>query len=328
VDPFTWKDGERLVAFGRGRVADVPQLAGDRFVLVTTDRALQQAPELGEAAAHVLRAGSGYVEDVAAALLPDLPDGDGMLVALGGGRVIDATKALAAATGRRAGAVPTTLSSAEMTWVHRHAKGVDEATPRTRPRMVVNDPALSASQPLDQLAASAANALAHAVEGPCTTLASPVPTLAAQEAIRLTAEAYVGRDEPDRDALALASLLAGWTIDASWYGLSHVCSQTLVRVGPAPHGPANAAVLPHTAAALRRRRPEVLAAADAAAGCPVEELAHHLARHADADGIRKLGVPRDRLDVCAEVAAGRGELDLTPPRATQQELLEIFRAAW
>ena len=47
-----------------------------------------------------------------------------------------------------------------------------------------------------------------------TTQASPVPILAAREAARLTAAAYAGGD-PDRDALALAALLSGYTIDAS-----------------------------------------------------------------------------------------------------------------
>ena len=329
MDGFTWKDGDRTIAFGRGRAADAAELAGDGFVLLTTARARGQAPRLAEAAAAVVELPGGYVEALAAQVLRDgLPDGDGMVLALGGGRVVDTAKAVAAATGRRAGAVPTTLSAAEMTWVHRHAEGVDPATPRVRPQLVVNDPALSASQPVEELAASAANALAHAIEGPCTTLASPVPTLAAHEAIRLTAAAYAGDGEPDRDALALAALLSGYAIDASWYGLSHVCSQTLVRVGPAGHGPANAAVLPSTAAALRTRRPDVLAAADAAAGRPVEELARDLARRAGADGIRALGVAEDRLEACADAAAGRAELDLTPPRLSRDELLEVYRAAW
>ena len=56
------------------------------------------------------------------------------------------------------------------------------ATPRVRPRIVLNDPALSASQPMPDLAASAANALGHAVDGAVTALATPVPTLAARDA--------------------------------------------------------------------------------------------------------------------------------------------------
>ena len=109
------------------------------------------------------------------------------IVALGGGRVVDVAKAVAAALGdgARAMAIPTTLSGAELTRVHRHAAGVDEDTPRVRCAVVVCDPALAASQPGEELAASALNALGHAVEAPCTVAANPVATLAAHEAARL-----------------------------------------------------------------------------------------------------------------------------------------------
>lgn len=332
IDPakhFTWQDGERTIRFGRGAIADAPDLLGDGFVLLTTARGRDAAPAVVDAAAHVLDVRPGFVDEIAAELLADgLPNGDALLVALGGGRVIDTAKALAAATGRAAGAIPTTLSAAEMTKVHRLPTGVS-GVKGVRPRVVVNDPDLCASQPDDELAASAANSLAHAVEAPLTTLGSPVPSLAALEAARLTAAAYRGApDEPDRDALALAALLSGYGIDGNWYGLSHVCSQTLVRVGGAGHGPSNAVVLPHTTAALRRRFPDVLGALDEACGEPVEALAARLAARAGASRIRDLGVEEAALEACADAAAGRGELHNTPPPADREELLGIFRAAW
>src|ERR687897_842923 len=151
---------------------------------------------------------------------------------LGGGRVVDVAKAVSAARGpaARAMAVPTTLSGAELTRVHRHAEGVDEATPRVRCALVVCDPALAASQPADELAASALNALAHAAEAPFTVGANPVSTLAAHEAARLLVGAFA-REAPDRDALALGALLAGYAMDSTGYGLHHVMAQTLVQSG-------------------------------------------------------------------------------------------------
>ncbi len=129
-------------------------------------------------------------------------------------------------------------------------------------------------------------------------------------------------------AKALAALLSGYAIDAAWYGLHHVCAQTLVRVGGAGHAPANAAVLPVTAAALRGRFPGPLAAQDAAAGQPVEELARRLRERAGLVGVRSTGVERARLPACARAAAGRAELDNTPPRASEAELLALFESAW
>lgn len=328
--PFTWRDGDRTIRFGRGAIGEAPALLGEGYALLTTERARAAAPQLAAAAAAVVLVGPGRVDDLAGDLREDLPAA-ATLVALGGGRIIDVAKALAAALAAPpplVAAVPTTLSAAEMTWVHRHAAGVDPATPRVRPRIVLNDPALSASQPLPALAASAANALAHAIEGAATAVASPVPTLAAREGARLLAGALPAAGEPDRDGLALGALLSGYAIDTNWYGLHHVMSQTLVRQAGVGHGPANAAMLPVTAAALRRRAPEPLAALDAVIGCPAEDVARRFAGRAEARRLRDLGVPEDALEGCAQAAAARAELALTPPPAGPRELLALYREAW
>jgi len=327
---FTWMDGPRTIRFGRGALTDAPDLLGEGYALLTTERARASAPAVVARARSVHLLGGGFVDQLARDLL-DAVDAE-LVVALGGGRVVDTAKALAAARpGRRAAAIPTTLSAAEMTWVHRHAAGVPAGTPHVRPEVVINDPALSASQPAPELAASAANALAHAVEAPLTHRASPVPTLAAHQAIRLTARAVAAGEAPGdgaRDELALAALLSGYAIDAAWYGLHHVLSQTLVRVGGAGHGPANAAMLPVTARALRERFPHELAAQDEAAGRPLEELARVLRDRAGLAGVRSAGVERSALAACARAAAARSELDHTPPRPDEAELLALYEAAW
>ncbi|MDQ3676525.1 MAG: iron-containing alcohol dehydrogenase, partial [Actinomycetota bacterium] len=183
-----------------------------------------------------------------------------------------------------------------------------------------NDPALTASQPEQALAASAANALGHAVEGPATIRSSPVPALAGHEAARLIASAYTARGAPDRDELALAAMLAGYTIDACGYGLHHVLSQTLARVAGVSHGQANAAMLPHTLAALRSREAT-------GAGSPTD-LARDLARRAGAEHLSALGVSEADLDVCADAAAQRSDLDMTPPRPDRDELRAIYASAF
>src|SRR4051794_3245710 len=272
---FTWVDGERTIHFGPSQDA-VAHLRGPGFTLLTTPRAAAAAPHIADAAGTVHEVGRGQVHELAAGLLGTV-SGD-RLVALGGGRVVDVAKALTAAARAglapgnvapggevRAMAVPTTLSGAEMTTGHRHAAGIDDATPRVRAAVVIFDPALAASQPVQELAASSANALGHAVEGPCTVRANPVATLAAQEATRLIAQGW-SAEEPDRETLALGALLAGYVIDSTGLGLHHVLAQTLVRVLGAGHGPANAVLLPHTTAALAHRLPAAIAALDAAAG--------------------------------------------------------------
>ena len=142
---FRWQDGERIILFGPGTFAQASDLLGRGFTLLSTSRALTRAPGLADAAGAVYEVGPGRVDELAAELRRTV-EGE-LLVAFGGGRVIDVAKALAAADPpRRVAAIPTTLSGAEMTAIHRHATGVEPSTPRVRPAFVINDPALSASQ--------------------------------------------------------------------------------------------------------------------------------------------------------------------------------------
>jgi alcohol dehydrogenase class IV len=329
---FTWNDGERTIRFGPGVVAEaVDVLGGPGYTLLTTERTARMAPRVVEAAATVHHVPHGLVEDVAGELLAAV-EGD-RLVALGGGRVVDVAKSLAAARtagGRptRALAIPTTLSGAEMSAGHRIAKGAVSDL-RVRPAVVVNDPALSASQPVPALAASAANALGHAAEAPCTVRANPVATLAALEGARAIAGAFRRRDrEPDRPALALGALLAGYAIGSSGLGLHHVLAQTLVRVAGAAHGQANAVLLAHTLGALAWRFPTQAAALEEVLGEDPSDAAGRLAALARAERIRELRIEADTLRACADVAAERAELDATPPRADRAELLAIYESAF
>ena len=324
---FTWRDGERTIHFGRDALVLLLASLGEGYTLLTTPRASAMAPAVAERAGAVHEVAPGRVDEVAGELL-QVVDPGAMIVALGGGRVIDTAKALAAARapgdGRpRVAAIPTTLSAAEMTSGHRRAAGADAKLPGVRPAIVVNDPALSASQPLPGLAASAANALGHAAEGPATRRASPVPALAGAKAARLIGAAYadLGADgEPDRDSLALGALLSGYTIDSAGYGLHHVLSQTLARFAGVGHGQANAVMLPHTLVALEQR--------GAPRAGPLVALAANLARRAEASRLRDLGVDETMLDACADAAAERPDLDNIPPRPDRAELRALYAAAY
>ena len=326
---FNWRDGERTIRFGRGSIIEAPRLVGEDFVLFTTPRAREQFPGLEAGAISIVEVPPGLVDEIAGEILDIELPGE-RIVALGGGRVIDTAKAVSAALPREVpvAAIPTTLSAAEMTWVHRQARGAPEGSGTVRARLVVNDPTVSASQPLPGLAASAANSLGHAIEGACTSLASPVPTMAALRAAQLLAGGLPADGETDIDRLALGALLSGYAIDANWYGIHHVMSQTLVRLAGAGHGPANAAMLPVTVAALRERRPEQIARVDEALGEPAEAVAARFAVRAEAPGLQAIGVQEDLLESCANAAAERAELALTPPPAGTDELLELYRAAW
>jgi len=334
---WRWPDGERTIVFGRGVREELGELLGDGYALLTTPRALNMLPSIAERAAAVHEIEPGNVDELAGTLRGVV--GTELLVAFGGGRVIDVGKALAAsgwAGTARVAAIPTTLSGAEMTNVHMHAAGVAFEMPRVRPVLVVNDPELCASQPFFALAQSAANALGHAVEGPLTPLGSPVTRLAALEAARLiggcfapgSLEASPGATPAAaQDDLALAALLAGYVIGSTWYGLHHVLSQTLRRFTGVGHGAANSLMLPVTIAALGRRNPEWMASVGAALGEEPVAFARRLRAATGITGLRQAGVTVEQLEACAEAAVSRPELALTPPAADVVELRSLYEAA-
>jgi alcohol dehydrogenase class IV len=329
IAPFRWRDGERLMIFGRGALAEVDELLRPGYVLLTTPRGRDAAAALIDRAGAVHEVGAGRVDELAGALRSRI-DGS-LLVALGGGRVIDVAKAVAAADPPRiVAAIPTTLSGAEMTVIHRHAAGVAADTPRVRPAIVVSDPALSASAPPQLLAQSAGNALGHAVEGPTTPLRNPVGTLAALAAARLLDAGFAtaSPDDRARDALALGALLAGYAIGSSGYGLHHVVSQTLARFAGVGHGAANTIMLPQTVPALAHRAPAWHAELEHALGHDPAELATRLREFSGTVTLRDAGVSEEDLETCALEAAKRAELEMTPPRADLEELRELYRAAY
>ena len=323
---FRWQDGSRLIVYGRGAAASAGELLEPGYVLLTTERAGATLPDVTANATAVHHVGVGRVDELAGDLLDAVPEG-ARVVALGGGRVVDTAKSVAAARGGRAAAIPTTPSGAEMTGIHRPARGAPEGSGLVRCDLVINDPALCASMDVPGLAASALNGLGHAVEGPLTPRANPVATMAAHAAARLLLDAFAG-PEVDRDAVALGALLAGYTIDSTGYGLHHVLSQTLARFTPASHASANAILLPYAAEALRSRAPERISALDRALAEPIEDAAARLRARTGEERLRDAGVEREMLDDCADQAAARPDLAGTPPPADRDEILRLYRAAW
>jgi alcohol dehydrogenase class IV len=236
--------------------------------------------------------------------------------------VIDTAKAIAGAIGGRCAAIPTTLSGAEMTPFHRTPAGVDGAR-LVRPELVLADPDLMASAPTPGLAASAMNALAHALEALYTPLANPVTSMAA---LRAASElsAGISADPPDRNALALGAVLAGYASGATGIALHHAICQTLVRQTGTPHAETNAVMLPHSAEFMADRAPSVLAAfTDALGGRDLADLAA-LSGHTR---LSTLGVTEGQLPEVAETVTVHPLIGNTPQPPSEQELLELLRGA-
>jgi alcohol dehydrogenase class IV len=329
---FRWVDGERTVVFGPAEVDALP--AG--FALLTTERAERQLPALRERASVVLHVPPGPVPDAAASVRLHVEGRP--LVALGGGRVIDAAKGIAGADSLSIAAVPTTLSGAPMTKIHRMPAGVDSWN-LVRPSLVIADPDLMASQDPQPRAASAMNALAHAAEALYGPLANPVAEMAALRAAEHLARGLdlaaedAGKEEKVRSELALGAILAGYAVGSAGFALHHLLGQTLVRVTGVSHAGAYAVLLPYTLTAMIERATPAITKLGEALGlgsrnpAAVPARVAELAALAGPRRLSDLGMEATQIDAVVAEALQRPDLANTPDPPDADELRALLNDA-
>jgi alcohol dehydrogenase class IV len=187
-----------------------------------------------------------------------------------------------------------------------------------------------ASQPPPELAASAMNALAHAVEALYTPLANPVASMAALRAAHLIASG-IRPDEPRGEDVALGALLAGYASGQAGIAFHHALCQTTVRLAGTPHAQTNAVVLPHSIRLMVDRAPAEIGrlartlGAKSADGAP--EAVGRLSQRVGVTTLRELGVREDQLDEIAETAAGLPTVANTPRPPGAAELRTVLANA-
>jgi alcohol dehydrogenase class IV len=334
---FIWRDAGRVVVFHDGGVGNAAGLLAENgmqpFDLLTTRRHLGAAADLVSAAATVHElppADPATAVPASAAALLDLARSPN-LVALGGGRVIDTAKAVAAVTGARVAAIPTTMSGAEMTGIHRLPAGAENRV-RTmvRPALVIADPAPMTSAPEPDLRASSMNALAHGADSLYTPFANPVSEMTALRGAELIATALdEDPSERNRANLALGSILCGYAIDSGAFALHHVICQTLVRICGTPHAPTNAAILPRAMAFMVPRTPDGLRPLASALGTNSDDIeARILELGGNPSGLGNQGADRTKLPQAIEAMLQRPELAFTPEAPSRTELGALIEQAW
>ena len=329
---FIWRDAERVVVFRRDGIEGAPELLDEhgfgRFDLLSTERALLDAPELGDAAATTHLVDPGQVPQTAAALLETARSTH--LVALGGGRVIDTAKAIAAISGARVAAIPTTLSGAEMTGIHRLPAGAEDrvrgpgpaAAGDRRPRGDDQPARGDAAGERDERPRARRRLPLHAVLQPGLRVGGA----AGGGADRLRARRRARRARPrrprrGRDPLRLRDRLRPFSIH-------HVVCQTLVRVCGSPHAETNAAILPRAMAFMEPRAPDAIASLAEAIGCdPAAIEARILELGGDPPGLGEAGADHAaRRGPRRDAAAPRARFNPQPP--TKAELAEMIERAW
>ena len=275
--PWNFHNPVNVLFGAESRKALVNQLSGQKLLVVTTARGRAQFTadhHLGS-----IKADLTWVDSVSPnpGLTQTQAEIDRLasqrfdaVLAFGGGSAIDAAKALAAALSPGLGcrdlatliaqpglhldrallplhAVSTTSGTgAEVTpfatiWDHENRKKLSLASPRLFPITAVVDPELTHDLPPDATLSTSLDAMNQAFESVWNRNRSPVTTLMAARAIKLSLEAIprlhaTPADHSARAQIAEASLLAGLCISQTRTAICHSMSYPLTAHFDVPHG--------------------------------------------------------------------------------------------
>ncbi len=276
------------VVFGCGTFSQLGRLAheiGGRRVLVVTDHGLRKTGYCDLAQDHLSAAGlevsvfdqvqenptTDHVDRcVAFAKTANI----GLIVGLGGGSSIDCAKGanfLLTNGGRIQDykgfgkahlpmlpmiAVPTTSgtgseaqSFAVIADAETHMK-MACGDPKAACRIAILDPELTVTMPAAIAAATAIDAMTHAIESYVTTKRNPISQMFARQAWELLSSAFpVMLREPEnldaRGKMQLGAFLAGAAIENSMLGAAHAAANPLTAQFGMKHGIAVGLMLPH-----------------------------------------------------------------------------------
>jgi maleylacetate reductase len=238
--------------------------------------------------------------------------GSDLLVSVGGGSVVDGTKAVARELGYPTHvAVPTTLSGAE--WAHRVGVTDEEsgrkggfADPKAVPQMVVLDPETTLFTPEKLWLSTGIRALDHAVEGLLYGGEHPVTDVTGAEGARLLLACLPrSREDPEdvdaRGELQLAAWLAYFGPFNTPMGLSHALGRRIGASYGVPHGYTSCVTL---APSLEVERDSVREERwrrleEALGGDPAERITALVQELGLPGRLREVGVPEEDLEYIA-----------------------------
>ncbi len=319
------------VHFGAGSLEKLREEARsfDR-AFVVTGRSLHEKTDLvrrvegllgGKHAGTYARIGQhtpgGAVEEAAAEAESAAAD---LLVSVGGGSVVDGTKAMARELGYPMQvAVPTTLSAAE--WSHRTGvtneaarKKAGFADPRAVPPVVILDPETTVFTPETLWLSTGIRALDHAVEGFLYGGDHPITDVTGLEGARRLMR-YLPRSKQElgdleaRLELQLAAWLSYFGPLNTPMGLSHELGRRIGASYEVPHGITSCITLAPSLRVVEERIPKERWSelSEALGGDPPERVAALVERLGLPGSLREVGVPEGDLESIAAEYGGRTE---------------------
>ncbi|MCK5851910.1 iron-containing alcohol dehydrogenase [bacterium] len=213
------------------------------------------------------------------------------------------------------------------------------------PNVSINDPELMLSMPVFLTAATGMDALTHAIEAYVSINATPLTDSVAMKAIELISQ-YLrpavanGSSLEARDKMAYAEFLAGMAFNNAGLGHVHAMAHQLGGFYNLPHGVCNAVLLPHVEKFNLIACPERFVDIAIALGEEVDGLSDMEAADQALEaiqrlsgdvgipaGLKELGVKEEDMPILAENAM-KDACGLTNPRkATEKEIIQIYKNA-
>lgn len=225
-------------------------------------------------------------------------------------------------------------------------------SPYLLPNLAILDPRMTETMPPKITAATALDALTHAVEAFIGPQKNPVSDAFATSAINLIRDNIIvviqnGKDVEARLAMANAALLAGIAFSNSMVGGVHAIAHALGGVCHVPHGIANGIILPfglefnlsnvsdHIAGLLLPIAGGDIysrISAESRAKETIVEIRKFSARLGKLTGIpltlKEAGVPKDKLELVAKVALNDGAIVFNPKPMNFDDALSILESAF
>lgn len=363
MNRFEFATAQRII-FGRGVLRELPDLClsfGQRTLLITGSRPQQWEAHLPHVAVHSIR-GEPTVEDITTGVALAKQHGTDVIVALGGGSVVDAGKAIAAmatqpddlmryievigagqpldATPLPYIAVPTTAGTgAEATrnaviasTEHRVKASLRHVS--MLPRIALIDPELAVDVPPAITAASGMDALTQCLEAFVCSRAQPMTDALCldgiQRAIRSLERAFQnGHDLDAREDMALCALNSGIALANAGLGAVHGFAAPIGGMFHAPHGAVCAALLAPVWEANSKRVTDrtKFTQVDSMLGGDAISYLHALTSRLQIPKLSHWGIAKTDLEEIAQKAAAASSMKANPASLSHDELVSILRTA-